>query len=60
MKKMFPMIITFVIIFLASISVTGQQPAKPAAVPATRPQFRMPPRIVSPEILTDINSYNFR
>jgi len=43
---MFPMIITFVTIFLASISVAGQQPVTPAAAPAARPQFRMPPRIV--------------
>lgn len=59
MKKMFPMIITFVTIFLASISVAGQQPTTPAAAPAARPQFRMPPRIVSPEILPD-NKVTFR
>ena len=56
---MFPMIITFVTIFLASISVAGQQPLTPAAAPAARPQFRMPPRIVSPEILPD-NKVTFR
>src|SRR5664280_2052888 len=59
MKKMFPTIITFVTIFLTSISVAGQQPTTPAAAPAARPQFRMPPRIVSPEILPD-NKVTFR
>ena len=40
MKKMFPMIITFVTIFLASISVAGQQPATPAAAPAARKSLK--------------------
>jgi enterochelin esterase-like enzyme len=59
MKKMLPTIVTLVTILLASVSVAGQQPTKPAAAPAARPQFRMPPRIVSPEILPD-NKVTFR
>jgi len=59
MKKMFPTIITFVTIFLTSISVAGQQPTTPAAAPAARPQLRIPTRIVSPEILPD-NKVTFR
>ena len=56
---MFPTIITFVTIFLTSISVAGQQPTTPAAAPAARPQLRIPTRIVSPEILPD-NKVTFR
>ena len=59
MKKMLPAIVTFVTIILASVSAAGQQPTKPAAAPAPRPQFRMPPRIISPEILPD-NKVTFR
>jgi enterochelin esterase family protein len=59
MKKMFPLIVTFVAILLASASAAGQQPTTPAAAPAAMPQFRMPPRIVSPEILPD-NKVTFR
>jgi enterochelin esterase-like enzyme len=59
MKKVFPIIVTFVTIFLVSISAAGQQATTPAAAPAARPQFRMPPRIVSPEILPD-NKVTFR
>ena len=59
MKKMLPIIAAFVTIFLASFSVTGQQPTAAPAAPAARPQFRMPPRIVSPEILPD-NKVTFR
>jgi enterochelin esterase-like enzyme len=59
MKKMYPVIVTFVTILLASFSAFGQQPTTPAAAPAARPQFRMPPRIVSPEIFPD-NKVTFR
>ena len=59
MKKMVIIIVTFVTILLVTISAAGQQPATPAAAPAARPQFRMPPRIVSPEILQD-NKVTFR
>ena len=59
MKKILPIIVTFVTVLLASVSASGQQPATPAAAPAARPQFRMPTRIVSPEILPD-NKVTFR
>jgi enterochelin esterase-like enzyme len=59
MKKMFLFSVTFVTILLASVYAAGQQPAAPAAAPAPRPQFRMPPKIVSPEILPD-NKVTFR
>jgi enterochelin esterase-like enzyme len=59
MKKLSLLLVTFVAILLVSTPVAGQQPAAPAAAPAPRPQFRMPPRIVSPEILPD-NKVTFR
>jgi enterochelin esterase family protein len=59
MKKMFIVIVTFVTILMASLSATGQAPATPAPAPAARPQFRMPPRIISPEIFPD-NKVTFR
>ncbi len=51
--------VTFVTIFLAAVTAFGQEPARPAAAPAARPAFRMPPRIISPEILPD-NMVTFR
>jgi len=54
--------VTFVAIFLLwliATSATGQEPARPAAAPAARPAFRMPARIISPEILPD-NKVTFR
>jgi enterochelin esterase-like enzyme len=59
MKRMFPIFITVLTFLLASVSAGGQQQTTPAATPATRPQFRIPPRIVSPEILPD-NKVTFR
>jgi enterochelin esterase family protein len=59
MKKLSLVIVAFVAILLSSLSASGQQPAAPAAAPAARPQFRMPPRVVSPEILPD-NKVTFR
>lgn len=59
MKKLSVLIVTLVAILLTSLSASGQQPTTPAAVPAARPQFRTPPRVVSPEILPD-NSVAFR
>ncbi len=59
MKKMSIVIVTFVTILIASFSASGQAPATPAPAPAARPQFRMPPRIVSPEIFPD-NKVTFR
>ena len=58
MKKMFPIIVTFVTVLLTSVSALGQQPTT-ATAPAARPQFRTPPRIISPEILPD-NKVSFR
>ena len=51
--------VTFVTILLAAVTAFSQEPARPAAAPAARPAFRMPPRIVSPEILPD-NMVTFR
>lgn len=51
--------VTFVTILLSSVSVSGQEPSRPAATPAARPSFRAPVRIVSPEILPD-NKVTFR
>jgi len=63
MKKVsFPVIVTIVTNFLfliITVSALAQEPARPAAAPAARPAFRMPPRIVSPEILPD-NKVTFR
>ena len=59
MKKMFPIIVTFITILFVFVSVSGQQATTPATAPSTRPQFRMAPRIISPEILPD-NSVTFR
>ena len=61
-KKSFPVIVTIVtnLLFLViTINALAQEPARPAAAPAARPAFRMPPRIVSPEILPD-NKVTFR
>lgn len=51
--------VTFVTILLISISCFGQEPSRPAAAPAARPAFRMPARVISPEILPD-NKVTFR
>jgi len=59
MKRMFVIIVTFVAILMASVYAAGQQPTTPAPAPAARPQFRTPPRIISPEILPD-NKVTFR
>jgi enterochelin esterase family protein len=60
MKTIFrPLFVTFVTILLTSVSSFAQEPAKPAAAPVSRPQFRRPPRIISPELLPD-NKVTFR
>lgn len=59
MKKISLLLITLTAILFISVNAAGQQPAAPAPAPAARPQFRMPPRIVSPEILPD-NKVTFR
>ena len=51
--------VTFVTILLIPFYSSAQEPARPAAAPAARPAFRMPPRIISPEILPD-NQVTFR
>ena len=52
--------VTFVtILSFAAVTAFSQEPARPAAAPAARPAFRMPPRILSPEILPD-NQVTFR
>jgi len=52
--------VTFVtILSLLAVTAFAQEPARPAAAPAARPAFRMPARIISPEILSD-NKVTFR
>lgn len=50
--------LTFVAILLLGVE-TYAQPTRPATGPAARAAFRMPPRIISPEILSD-NRVTFR
>ena len=53
---------TLGLLFSSAQIISAQDTAKPAApatAPAPRPQFRMPPRILSPEILPD-NKVTFR
>jgi enterochelin esterase-like enzyme len=60
-NKRFLIIVTIVAILalmLINANAGAQEPSRPAA-PAARPAFRMPPRIVSPEILPD-NKVTFR
>jgi enterochelin esterase-like enzyme len=52
-------IVTGIALLFLTMGANGQNPATPAATPAARPAFRMPPRVISPEILTD-NSVIFR
>jgi len=56
-------IVTNLVLMLITVSTLAQEPARPAAAaaaaPAARPAFRMPPRILSPEILPD-NKVTFR
>lgn len=59
MKKTSALIVILFTILLSSNNAAGQQTTPPASTPAARPQFRMPPRIVSPEILPD-NKVTFR
>ena len=58
-RKSILMIVTLVTMMLLTINIIAQEPARPAAAPAARPAFRMPPRIVSPEINSD-NSVTLR
>jgi enterochelin esterase-like enzyme len=52
-------VVTYIALLWLAISVNGQNPTKPAAAAPAPPAFRMPARVVSPEILTD-NSVIFR
>jgi enterochelin esterase-like enzyme len=52
-------IAAILMLWLTATSVTGQEPTRPDAAPAARPAFRMPVRIISPEILPD-NKVTFR
>jgi len=61
-KKRIPLIVTIVtnlVLMITAVTAVAQEPARPAAAPAARPAFRMPVRIVSPEILPD-NKVTFR
>ena len=51
--------VTFVTISLATVSGLGQEPARSAAAPPSRPAYRAPARVISPEILPD-NKVTFR
>ena len=53
------MFVTFVTILSLLAGTASAQQTRPAAAPAARPAFRMPPRIISPEILPD-NKVTFR
>ena len=46
-------IVTNLILMVITVSTLAQEPARPAAAPAAPAAFRTPPRIISPEILTD-------
>jgi enterochelin esterase-like enzyme len=61
MKSLFVTFVTTSLFLCTAVTSVAQEPARPAApaAPAARPAFRMPPRIVSPEILPD-NSVIFR
>jgi len=52
-------IVTFITILLIPFYGSAQEPSRPAAAPAARPAFRMPARVISPEILPD-NKVTFR
>ena len=58
-KSLFVTFVTIVSFLFLAVTSTAQEPARPAAAPAARPAFRMPPRIISPEILPD-NQVTFR
>jgi enterochelin esterase-like enzyme len=58
-KSLFVTFVTIAFLFVITIFSSAQEPARPSAAPVARPAFRMPPRIVSPEILPD-NSVTFR
>lgn len=61
-KTRIPIIVTIVtnfVLLLITVNGLAQEPARPAAAPAARPAFRMPPRIISAEILPD-NKVTFR
>jgi enterochelin esterase-like enzyme len=61
-KKRFQVIVTIVtnfVLLILTINTMAQEPARPVAPAAPRPNFRMPPRIISPEILPD-NKVTFR
>lgn len=51
--------VTNVILLTLTIGAFAQEPARPAAAAPARQSFRMPPRIISPEILAD-NMVTFR
>jgi enterochelin esterase-like enzyme len=52
-------IVTNFVLLCITISSMAQEPVRPAAAPAAPPAFRMPARIISPEILPD-NKVTFR
>jgi enterochelin esterase family protein len=52
-------IVTNLLFLIITVNALAQEASRPAASPAARPALRMPPRIVSPEILPD-NKVTFR
>jgi enterochelin esterase-like enzyme len=54
LKALFVTNVTICMFYMMTFSTNAQEPARPAAnAPAARPAFRMPARIVSPELLPD-------
>jgi enterochelin esterase-like enzyme len=59
MKRKHLIFVTLVTLLVVFYSASGQQPTTPSATPPPRSQFRMPPRIISPEISPE-NKVTFR
>lgn len=58
-KKLLIVTITSLLLIVSGITLSAQEPTRPAAQPAVRPAFRMPARIISGEIMPD-NKVTFR
>jgi enterochelin esterase-like enzyme len=57
--RIFVTIVTNLVLLAISVNSFAQEPARPEAAPPPRRAFRMPARIISPEILPD-NKVTFR
>ena len=58
-RSLFVTFVTIVSLLLMTLSSVAQETVRPAAAAAPRPAFRMPARVISPEILPD-NQVTFR